>query len=396
MNISEELNGGLWGFLPQGWSCLQPGDSIILRRLCGIRFRKESRRVCNLRMGDSKRQLFCSLFSFGIPAPKFEVQEIISPWTTVHGFYAGMGGFVFDFENTSDNTPPFIPPYTRLTLTARGVSLLAQCGHLPNISKREIVDKSKADTMAKLLVILQVCWMLVQVIGRLVADLPVTLLEVNTLGHVLCAFIIYLLWWHKPRSIMVPTKLEGDWVKPLCAYMYMSSQISGHDSKHPGILKRSWKDSELSRFAYVPPETSDGAPEELISNITPSNPTAEKTPNSDLDTTIANLHEAAKKSPHGFFVPSKSYLNANGTSKRDPDEKENAQYLLTASPEQLARWHLAAQAIHTNPALHSRFTPHRSSSTPPHKQRTNHSSNNSSQSPPPTGPAKISSAAPAA
>ncbi|APA07657.1 hypothetical protein SS1G_00811 [Sclerotinia sclerotiorum 1980 UF-70] len=296
---------------------------------------------------------------FGIPAPKFEVQEIISPWTTVHGFYAGMGGFVFDFENPSDNTPPFIPPYTRLTLTARGVSLLAQCGHLPTISKREIVDKSKADTMAKLLVILQAGWMLVQVIGRLVAGLPVTLLEVNTLGHVLCAFIIYLLWWHKPRSIMVPTKLEGDWVKPLCAYMYMSSQISGHDSKHPGILKRSWKDSELSRFAYVPPETNDVALEELVSDVTPSNPTTEKTPIPDLDTTIANLHKAAKKSPHGFFVPSKSYLNADGTSKRDPDEKENAQYLRTATPEQLARWHLAAQAIHTHPALSSRFTPHR-------------------------------------
>ncbi|KAF7864434.1 hypothetical protein EAF04_006568 [Stromatinia cepivora] len=302
---------------------------------------------------------------FGIPAPKFEAQEIISPWTTVHGFYAGMGCFVFDFENPSENTLLFITPYTRLTLTARGVSLLAQRGHLPNISKREIVDKSKADMMAKLLVILQAGWMLVQVIGRLVTGLPVTLLEVNTLCHVLCAFFIFLLWWHKPRSIMVPTKLGGGWVGPLCACVYVGGRVGGHGSGHPGILKRSWKDSELSRFAYVPPETNDGTPEEPASDTTPPNPPAEKTPSTEFDTTIANLYEAAKNSPHGFFVPSKSYLNANGTSKRDPDEKENAQYLLTASPKQLARWQLAAQAIHTHPALHSRFTLHRNSTPPP-------------------------------
>ncbi|KAF5879104.1 uncharacterized protein Bfra_006309 [Botrytis fragariae] len=287
---------------------------------------------------------------------RVEVHDTISPWTIVHGFYAGMGGFVFDFENSDDNTPPFIPNYQRLTLTARGVNLLAECGHLPDITKREILDKSKADTMAKLLVILQAGWMLVQVIGRLVTGLPVTLLEVNTLGHVLCAFIIYLLWWHKPRSIMVPTKLEGDWVKPLCAYMYMSIQISGNDSKHPGILKRSWKDSELSRFAYVPPVASDEIQEELGIQRTPSSLTPEKSHIFEINAATTELYESAQRSTFGFFVPSRSDLNANGSSKRDPDQTENTKYLLNASLEQLTRWQLAAKAIHTHPALRSRFT----------------------------------------
>ncbi|CCD43461.1 hypothetical protein BofuT4_P011370.1 [Botrytis cinerea T4] len=287
---------------------------------------------------------------------RIEVHDAISPWTTVHGFYAGMGGFVFDFENSEDEASPFIPEYQRLTLTARGVSLLAECGHLPNISRREILDKSKADTMAKLLVILQAGWMLVQVVGRLVTGLPVTLLEVNTLGHVLCAFIIYLLWWHKPRSIMVPTKLEGDWVKPLCAYMYMSSQISGHDSKHPGMLKRSWKDSELSRFAYVPPVVSDGIQEGLGIQRASSSLTPGKSQIIEIDATTTELHELAQRSTFGFFVPSRSDLNADGSSKRDPDQTENTEYLLNASPEQHTRWQLAAKAIHTHPALRSRFT----------------------------------------
>lgn len=72
----------------------------------------------------------------------------------------------------------------RLTLTARGMVLLAQCGHLPEIDKEQIEDKSKANDLAKAMVVVQAMWMLVQVIGRLAFRLPVTLLEVNTVAHV--------------------------------------------------------------------------------------------------------------------------------------------------------------------------------------------------------------------
>lgn len=284
-----------------------------------------------------------------------------------------MGGLVFDFETSDDDTPPFIPNYQRLTLTARGVSLLAKCGYLPDISKRKIVDKSKADAMAKLLVILQAGWMLVQVIGRLVTGLPVTLLEANTLDHVLCAFIIYLLWWHKPRSIMMPTKLGGDWVKPICAYMHTSSQISDHDSEHPGSLKRPWKDSELSRFAYLSPEISQGLQEEHQSNSTSSisklYPQSEKAPNFEFDTEATKLYKTAKTSEFGSFVPSTSHLNANGASKREPDQAKNTQYLLNANPEQQIRWQLAAQAIHTHPSRFITHTIPSSSRAPTHQIR---------------------------
>jgi hypothetical protein len=133
-----------------------------------------------------------------------------------HSFYAGMGGFVIESNGSSaDRGMPFIPGSQRLTLSARGVAFLARCGHLPNIPEDDIVDKSKADGLAKFLVCLQAAWMVVQVIARLVLGLPVTLLEVNILGHVLCAFVIYMLWWRKPRLVYESTKLEGEWVEPL-------------------------------------------------------------------------------------------------------------------------------------------------------------------------------------
>jgi hypothetical protein len=172
----------------------------------------------------------------------------------VHGFYAGMGGFTFDASSfCTNNGIPFTLQRHRLTLTARGVAFLAKCGHLPNIQKNDIVDKSKADSLAKSLACLQAGWMVVQVIGRAVLGLHVTLLEVNTLGHVLCALLTYLLWWNKPRQIYEPTNLEGEWVRPLCAYMYMSSQISGRRSAHAALLRRTWYDPEFSAIAYFTP-----------------------------------------------------------------------------------------------------------------------------------------------
>lgn len=46
--------------------------------------------------------------------------------------------------------------------------------------------------------------MMIQTIARKVAGLPVTLLELNTLVHIGCAIILYLLWWCKPQDVSEP------------------------------------------------------------------------------------------------------------------------------------------------------------------------------------------------
>ena len=43
----------------------------------------------------------------------------------------------------------------------------------------------------------------------------------------LCAILMYTMWWHKPLNPKEPFVLSGDWVNSLCAYMYMSSEMSG-------------------------------------------------------------------------------------------------------------------------------------------------------------------------
>ena len=104
-------------------------------------------------------------------------------WTLTHGFFASTGGFAFDVRHLKNDFLPSGYP-ERLTLTARGMALLARCGQLPDVTQADITDKSKANDIAEALVLIQASWMLVQIIGRLLARMPVTLLEVNTIAHV--------------------------------------------------------------------------------------------------------------------------------------------------------------------------------------------------------------------
>ena len=106
-------------------------------------------------------------------------------WTLTHSFYASTGGFAFEIDD-ADSSNDFLPKdcSRRLTLTARGAAILADRGPLPDIPEADILDKSKTNSLAKSMVIVQALWMLLQVLGRLIAGLPVTLLEVNTVAHV--------------------------------------------------------------------------------------------------------------------------------------------------------------------------------------------------------------------
>ncbi|KAI6373050.1 hypothetical protein MCOR25_003580 [Pyricularia grisea] len=80
-------------------------------------------------------------------------------WIMSHSFFACTGGFAFEFDeldlvrDAAQDGESMTAP--RLTLTARGVALLAQCRQLPDVSREEIDDKSKANSLAKAMVLLQ-------------------------------------------------------------------------------------------------------------------------------------------------------------------------------------------------------------------------------------------------
>lgn len=122
--------------------------------------------------------------------PKF------APWTLKQAFFAVLGGLSVD--STSFHTT------TRFTFTPVGILQLARAGLLPDITEDEVEDRSKADAVAKILVCFQAGWFFVQSSMRLIAGLPLTLLELHTLAHICFAFAMYVVWWDKPYNVGSP------------------------------------------------------------------------------------------------------------------------------------------------------------------------------------------------
>ncbi|KAF2466062.1 uncharacterized protein BDR25DRAFT_377739 [Lindgomyces ingoldianus] len=260
------------------------------------------------------------------------------PWTMTHGFYATMGGFAIDLEDTDSEYASLFGDAKRLTLTAKGVALLAQVGHLPDLSMDDIKDKNKTDSLAKFLVCVQAGWMVVQVISRRAFDLPTTLLEVHTVAHVVCAILMYVLWWYKPRHVEYPTLLRGDWVWPLAAYMYSASRISGQPPR--GTLGRFLHPKpELRLLAYFEePETETSS-----DDIAPIH-------RSETDTTLP-----ITRSPKGRFARRPGTLTSDLSLDTESPPSSSSTHSL--------RLRLAEEAVSMYPALRSKFQPYHPKST---------------------------------
>ncbi|KAH7348032.1 hypothetical protein BKA66DRAFT_477523 [Pyrenochaeta sp. MPI-SDFR-AT-0127] len=71
----------------------------------------------------------------------------------------------------------------------------------PKTTDSDVDDRSKADWMVKVIAFAQVLWFVVQAIGRAIAGLLTTTLELFTLGIIYCADIMYICWWNKPFDV---------------------------------------------------------------------------------------------------------------------------------------------------------------------------------------------------
>ncbi len=132
-----------------------------------------------------------------------------------------MGGYAFD----ASVKPKFLPgSCTQAILTSKGVEWLMVHNSklLPELSKEMIMDKSKADGLAKLILLVQSCWFCVNCLTRIAQRLPLSLLE-TTFAHALCTLITYLLWWYKPLNIFQSTLIFGENARETYALMWTIS-----------------------------------------------------------------------------------------------------------------------------------------------------------------------------
>jgi hypothetical protein len=206
-------------------------------------------------------------------------------------YFAVMGG-------VRTETGDYIAGNPRLNLTAEGVRMMSFLGRLPDVPESQIEDKSKADGLAKMIVVLQAGWMVIQTIARVQQKLPVTLLEINTIGHVICAFALYAMWWSKPLDIKDPTLIRREeWMDRFVSTMYMCSPICWYNNDFI---------SEIRCMDYTEPSKRGTAPSTpTIATIAEKIESATKTARKDK--THFSIGSIGAADPKKFIGPLKSF-----------------------------------------------------------------------------------------
>ncbi|KAG2068157.1 hypothetical protein BDR04DRAFT_1057123 [Suillus decipiens] len=117
-------------------------------------------------------------------------------WTVTHGFFAWMGGFMLYFN---DNQRATLTPDELLDFVREG-----SVDIIPVIAEADIEDRSKGDALSKGIALLQLAWFIFQLVARYVQNLPITLLELDTLAVAALTAIAYGFWWKKPKDVGRP------------------------------------------------------------------------------------------------------------------------------------------------------------------------------------------------
>ena len=251
------------------------------------------------------------------------------PWadiTLIHGFYIVMGGYAFD---VSKDTKPRIWPRKVDRLTPSPIAVLGCLISqdrdlkevLPFLTEEEIWDKSKANGLAKTIVCVQAAWFCAQCIARLGQRMPISLLELNTFAHAICALLVYVLWWNKPLDVHEPTVIDvsqSDAARYICALAWSGPQAPvPHLRRVSPVGDQLWK-RLLGRLRQIIKESTqcylgDGP----LTNLSPSQGS---TPKSCISAQLCDLERplALQQRPTHFEGLDPEEMNSRIWASSDP------------------------------------------------------------------------------
>lgn len=129
-------------------------------------------------------------------------------WSMKHAFLADMGGFVLHPRlSPNEQWHPF-------PLDSEQVHYLVVNAYLPysavQVDREIIEDKNKVDGLLRLITVCQILWYFVDTVSRAFQGLTITLLELATIGFIVCTLGTYFCWFHKPMDIGRPFALEAN------------------------------------------------------------------------------------------------------------------------------------------------------------------------------------------
>ncbi|KAF9556307.1 hypothetical protein CPC08DRAFT_711340 [Agrocybe pediades] len=129
-------------------------------------------------------------------ADKLRKQYKSFGWTKTHGYFVQMGGFML-YKQSGEQVG---------VLSAARLEELLERGEakLPNVTEKELWDRSKADGLSKTIVLGQTTWFIAQCIARKIQDFEITELELVTVAFAFLNAFMYVLWWNKPLNANTP------------------------------------------------------------------------------------------------------------------------------------------------------------------------------------------------
>lgn len=156
-----------------------------------------------------------------------------------HSHYVTMGGFTIDVKS---HNLQFLThrKFERFTLSTDGFIWVADHAleTIPDLSEARILDKSKANGLAKFLVCVQASWFCIQCIIRLSQGFSISFLELNTFAHALCALMCYIFWWDKPLDIGDATVIQSKGTSALMLVECMRFDSCARDFRDsPGEIR---------------------------------------------------------------------------------------------------------------------------------------------------------------
>lgn len=112
------------------------------------------------------------------------------------------------------------------------------------LSVQKIRDKSKADSAAKFITLIQVSWFVAQSIMRTAHALPLSQLESMTLSYIPLFTVTYFFWWYKPQDILTPSVVTLPDMSPdqegIFTSMAVSNKFDNEGKKDQVTLWNIW------------------------------------------------------------------------------------------------------------------------------------------------------------
>lgn len=124
-------------------------------------------------------------------------------------FFVVMGGITVDIENTVVIDGVITESVKTCVIKPDEFIEYWRGRHIGNdiFEKQTMDDKGNSSYIAKLLVCVQVSWLIIECVARKVAGLPITLLEIHVVIQVVFTVVMFGFWWNKPLDVKEPIRL---------------------------------------------------------------------------------------------------------------------------------------------------------------------------------------------